>query len=272
MIRDRRDLRAAPRHGTLAPWSGASVTRPTPEVVIGPDRDIRLWGRGDVGRARVARLARSGALAGTRTVVSSAGTKAPETAAPLAAALGCAVLTRERMGENDRSSTGIPPPEAFERVADRVFAAPDRSVRGCESAREAQARIVAEVAAVLAAHPQGDVLFVGHGGVGTLRSCHLAGIAIGRDHDPMPGVGCVFEVLDGARPVHGWRRLETRLARAAAPDGCASAKGFRARGTTRAAQGSARSRRRHGAHQPACRSRLRRISTPATRAENGYGR
>ncbi|MCB1331582.1 MAG: histidine phosphatase family protein [Maritimibacter sp.] len=188
-----------------------------PQVEIDPARDVRDWSLNDVGRARVERLARSGALAGTRTVISSAETKARETAGPLAAALDCDVILRPDMHENDRSATGFLPPPEFERTADRFFAAPDESVRGWETARDAQARILREVLTCLAAHPEGDILFVGHGAVGTLLFCHLAGVAISRAYDQPAGGGAWFEAGDsqferrGAR-ISGWRPMESLLA------------------------------------------------------------
>ena len=182
-----------------------------PQIVIDPDRDVRLWGLSETGRARVERLAKSRVLAGTRTIVSSAETKARQTAAPLAAALGCGVIVRENMHENDRSATGFLPSEAFEQVADRFFADPDGSVRGWETARDAQTRIVAEVAAVLAQNPDGDLLFVGHGAVGTLLYCHHACVSISRDHDQIVGGGCFFDFTEGQAPEAGWRPLESLL-------------------------------------------------------------
>lgn len=183
-----------------------------PEVQIDPDVEVSDWGLNDVGRARTERLAASGALAGTVRVVASAERKAVETAEILAGPLGCAVEVRPAMHENDRSATGFLPPPEFELTADRFFAAPSESIRGWERAVDAQARIVAEVEAVLTvATGAGDVLIVGHGGVGTLLYCRLAGLAIDRRHD-QPAGGCYF-AFDAAdrRPAHGWRPLETLI-------------------------------------------------------------
>ena len=181
-----------------------------PQVVIDPSKDVRTWSLDDVGRGRVTALAVSGALTGTAIIVSSAETKALETARPLAEALGCELRIRERMHENDRSATGFLPPDEFERVADRFFASPDDSVRGWETARAAQRRIVAEVENSLRSAPDGDVLLVGHGGVGTLLYCHLAGVPISREHDQGPGGGgCYLEfAMDAPREVAGWRPME----------------------------------------------------------------
>lgn len=76
-------------------------------------------------------------------------------------------------------------------MADAFFAQPETSVRGWERACDAQARIVGRVDAHLERIiPQGArVLFVGHGAVGTLLKCHLAGWAINRRHDQPAGGG-----------------------------------------------------------------------------------
>lgn len=184
-----------------------------PQVTIDPDRDVMSWSLNDIGRRRVARLARSNLLGGTTVVISSAEQKALETARPLADALGCAFEVRERMHENDRSATGFLPPEVFERTADRFFAEPDASVRGWETARSAQRRIVGEVETCLRAFPGGDVLFVGHGGVGTLLYCHLAGCPISRDHDQGPGGGGCYIEYPSERPetVSRWRPMEALI-------------------------------------------------------------
>lgn len=179
-----------------------------------PARPIPDWSLNEVGKQRVALLAASGALTGTRHVISSGETKALETARPLAQALGCTLVIRAAMHENDRSATGFLPPETFEHVADQFFANPDHSVRGWETARAAQTRIVAQVQACLQTYPQGDVLFVGHGGVGTLLLCHLLGAPISRTHDQGPGGGGNYFAFQGhsARPGTRWQPLETLIA------------------------------------------------------------
>ncbi|MFV2054379.1 histidine phosphatase family protein [Aliiroseovarius sp. YM-037] len=179
-----------------------------PEVLIDPSKDIRSWSLNAVGLGRVNALAQSGALRGTNAIFSSGETKAIETATPLANALGCVLTIRERMHENDRSATGFLPPKEFEAVADLFFAHPDESVRGWETATAAQARIVGEVQVSLPDAPNGDVLFVGHGGVGTLLYCHLASVPISRKYDQTAGGGCFFEFSDEqTTPKTGWRPM-----------------------------------------------------------------
>ena len=184
-----------------------------PEVQIDSLIDIRHWSLNAKGRARVAALAASDALRGTRHVISSDEVKATDTARPLAKALGADLWIRPALHENDRSATGFLPPDEFERTADRFFAHPDESVRGWETARAAQARVVGEVHRLLSQIPvgddAGDVLFVGHGGVGTLLYCALAGLPIDRRHDQLAGGGCVFafDFPDGL-PHGPWAPME----------------------------------------------------------------
>lgn len=182
-----------------------------PQVLIDPAKAAPDWSLNAVGAARVAALAANpGALSATRRIISSAEVKALETARPLAKALGLSVEIRPDMHENDRSATGFLPPAEFEAVADQFFAHPAQSARGWETADHAQARILREVDACLSEPGQGDVLFVGHGGVGTLLFCALGGLPISRIHDQGPGGGgCWFGFdLADRKPHHGWQAME----------------------------------------------------------------
>ena len=127
-----------------------------PQVIIDPDKDVRNWSLSPQGAARVRALAGARALSQTRAVISSAEVKALETARPLATALSLTVQVRERMHENDRSATRFLPPAEFEAVADLFFASPTTSIRGWETAADAQTRIVEEVRNALNATPDGD--------------------------------------------------------------------------------------------------------------------
>ena len=182
-----------------------------PQVIIDPLKDVRKWSLNPVGSDRVSRLAaHPGFLYKTRRVISSDETKALETAMPLASMLGVDLEVRPLMHENDRSATGFLPPHEFEAVADRFFAEPTKSVRGWETAEGAQRRIVAEVDASLDGPQDGDVLFVGHGGVGTLLFCALSANEIDRRFDQGPGGGgCWFQFdLQTRRPLEGWKPME----------------------------------------------------------------
>ncbi|MCP3384930.1 phosphoglycerate mutase family protein [Bradyrhizobium sp. CCGUVB4N] len=180
-----------------------------PQVNIDPSIPVPRWGLSAVGKARTEAVTITGSLSGTTRVISSGERKAIETAEIIAAKLGVDVEVCEAMHENDRSATGFLVPDEFEAVANQFFGHPRISVRGWERAIDAQLRIVQEVERVLAHDRPGDVLLVGHGGVGTLLYCHYSGFAIARAHDQPAGGGCFFAFrLHDRRVLHAWRRLE----------------------------------------------------------------
>jgi broad specificity phosphatase PhoE len=180
-----------------------------PQVNIDPSIAVPHWGLSEIGKARTRAVTTTGLLSGTTQVISSGERKAIETAEIIAAKLGVDVEVREAMHENDRSATGFLVPDEFETVANQFFGQPQISVRGWERAVDAQSRIVREVEQVLARNTPGDVLLVGHGGVGTLLYCHYSGLEIARVHDQLAGGGCFFAFrLHDRRVLHAWRRLE----------------------------------------------------------------
>jgi broad specificity phosphatase PhoE len=180
-----------------------------PQVKIEPAVPVPSWGLSDVGRIRTEALANAGWLSKTTQIISSGERKAIETAAIIAGLLKVTVEVRDAMHENDRSTTDFLAADEFETVADQFFTHPLVSIRGWERAIDAQLRIVREVERVLARNRSGDVLFVGHGAVGTLLFCHYSGLAIDRTHDQPGGGGhCFTLVRDGRRVLHPWRRME----------------------------------------------------------------
>jgi broad specificity phosphatase PhoE len=180
-----------------------------PQVEIDPAIPVPSWGLSAVGRTRTEMLANAGWLFGTTQIISSGERKAIQTAEIIAGKLNVAVEVREAMHENDRSATGFLPPNEFEAVASKFFAKPFVAIRGWERAIDTQVRIVRQVEHVLARNRAGDVLFVGHGAVGTLLFCHYAGFTIDRIHDQPAGGGhCFAFAKDGRRLLHPWRRME----------------------------------------------------------------
>jgi broad specificity phosphatase PhoE len=182
-----------------------------PQVQIDPAVPVPRWGLSDVGRERTRKVAEALWVRRVGRILSSDETKAIETAEILAGAAGCRPEIVEGMGENDRSATGFLPPPEFEKAADWFFAHPDESFHGWERAADAQARIVAAVEKVLAGHDARiPILFVGHGGVGTLLKCHLGGRAIGRDADQPPGAGGNLYLFDPVtrRLACDWQKME----------------------------------------------------------------
>jgi broad specificity phosphatase PhoE len=184
-----------------------------PNVRISADIPVPLWGLSDRGRTRTAAGLDQQWLATTDRLVSSAETKALETAAIIAVKTGLPVEVREALHENDRSSTGFVPPDRFEVLADAFFAHPTASVEGWETSAAAQQRIVGATADLFVP-AKGDVLVVAHGAVGTLLLCHLFGFEISRSEDQVgadaaPGGGNYWSYDLTARTVlHRWRPFD----------------------------------------------------------------
>jgi broad specificity phosphatase PhoE len=180
-----------------------------PQVKIDPAIPVPSWGLSEIGRTRTETLANTELFSGTTQIISSGERKAIETAEIIGAKLNVTVEVREAMHENDRSATGFLQPDEFETVANQFFVHPFVSIRGWERAVDAQSRIVREVEHVLARNRAGDVLFVGHGAVGTLLFCHYSGFAIDRAHDQPAGGGHYFAFIkDGRRVLCPWRPME----------------------------------------------------------------
>ncbi len=164
-----------------------------PQIRIEPDVPVPRWGLSDMGIARSEKAAQCDWAKTLTRILSSDETKALETAAILARASGVEVEVLEHAGENDRSATGFLVPDEFEKAANWFFTNPEQSFHGWERAIDAQKRIVSTVSMVLERHdPKKPIAFVGHGGVGTLLKCHLAGLPIARRHDQPAGGGNLF--------------------------------------------------------------------------------
>ncbi|HEY0884177.1 MAG TPA: histidine phosphatase family protein [Ramlibacter sp.] len=186
-----------------------------PNVVVDPALPVPQWPLSDLGRSRVRAGLDQPWVRELTAIYTSAERKALDTAAILAAHVGLTCSVVEDLGENDRSATGFLPPPEFERMADAFFANPDESVRGWESARHAQQRVVAAVAQIVAGdRTSGSLAIVSHGAVGTLLYCHLSGVAIDRVHDqPSNGGGNYYSfVLPAGRPEHRWRPIDAPAA------------------------------------------------------------
>ena len=115
-----------------------------PQVQIDPSIPVPKWGLSQQGRTRAKYFASLPILNSTKTIISSAETKAIETAIIISDAIDVPVIIREKTHENDRSATGFLEPNEFERVADLFFSKPLESVLGWETATHAQSRIVTE--------------------------------------------------------------------------------------------------------------------------------
>ena len=185
-----------------------------PEVVIDPVVPVPEWPLSDLGRKRTERFAASLSGVPFAAIWSSAERKARDGAEILAGRLAVSHQIDCELGENDRSATGYIAPPVFWEVVEQFFGRPDESIRGWETARAAQARIVRAVDRVLGAtRADGLVLVVSHGGVGRLLMAKLQDLPIGREsRPPLEGGGCWMTIdRSTGRLGSGWRTLEDDL-------------------------------------------------------------
>lgn len=181
-----------------------------PEVVVDPLIPVPQWRLSPRGVGRVHLMLEQDWVADIGHIVASEERKAMDMAELLAGHLGLSYVTRADLGENDRSATGYLPRGEFETTADLFFEHPDRSVRGWEPARAAQARIVGAIDDISKAAPHVNMAVVAHGGVGALLLCRLKGVPISRAEDqPGEGGGNFFVFRrDDRSLLQGWRPID----------------------------------------------------------------
>lgn len=179
------------------------------QVEIDPDRPVPDWPLNALGRSRHEAFCDHPVLQGIGSVYCSDERKACDGAEIHSARLGLVPKVVTALGENDRSATGYLPPLQFEEMADAFFANPDQQVRGWESARAAQARVVAAVRTLAELDPgPRDILIVSHGAVGTLLRCACRGRAISRSDDQPTSGGSYFVIqLPGWTTDPEWRTI-----------------------------------------------------------------
>jgi broad specificity phosphatase PhoE len=206
-----------------------------PDVVKSPDVPVPRWPLSARGRERMTAMLARPWVSSVGAVYCSAEQKALDGAAILAGHLGLTPVVVPELGEVDRSSTGYLPEEEHAAAARLLFERPDESVRGWETARHAQARIVRAIEGVLQyAGEQGgrggqvveteflgrnsvskrppaqDIAIVAHGAVGTFYLCHLKSVPISMDEAQPGRDGGHYYCFDAPtrRLLHGWTRIE----------------------------------------------------------------
>jgi broad specificity phosphatase PhoE len=185
-----------------------------PEVDIDPTLPPPQWRLNATGRARATAFARRRLFPTGTPIIASPEPKALETAQIIAAATGASIETGAAFRESDRPGTRYLPREEFEVLIAALYAVPDASDAGWETAIAAQRRIVAAVAAAAASHAdERSLVFVGHGTVGTLLKCHFGRLPIARAEDQRkmaaPGGGNCFAFdLQTGQLLSDWQSFE----------------------------------------------------------------
>jgi broad specificity phosphatase PhoE len=140
------------------------------------DAPAREWPLSDEGRRACEEFAGRLAAYQVTAIISSAETKARETAASLAASLGLTPGVDADLNEHRRDNAPYLGRPVFEAAIRRLFAEQDMLVFGQETAMQAYTRFAGAVQRALAAHPIGDVALVTHGTVMTLYADRHAGV------------------------------------------------------------------------------------------------
>ncbi len=179
-----------------------------PEVLVDKSVPVTHWDLSPKGLERLGKLLEKPWINDLNSVYSSNEQKAMTAANRIAERLILPVTYMEELGEMDRSSTGFLEPTEFEATADAFFANPNISIRGWESAVDAQKRILRTVEEILKKSTDGqNIAIVSHGGVGSLLISHLKGVPISRSED-QPGQGHYFVFEKSTRRlVHAWQSI-----------------------------------------------------------------
>ena len=181
-----------------------------PDVVVDPQTPVPDWALSQRGIARMRAGLAQPWIAQLKAVYSSAERKARDAAGVICERLGSPLRVVPDLAEVDRSATGYLPHAEHEATADAMFANPDVSARGWETARHAQARIVAAVEELISTdRTQGGIAIVSHGAVGAFLLCYLQNQPIARAHDqPGSGGGNYFAFRVPGGLMHGWQRFD----------------------------------------------------------------
>jgi broad specificity phosphatase PhoE len=185
-----------------------------PEVDIDPTLPPPQWRLNATGRARATAFAERRLFPTGTPIIASPEPKALETAQIIAAPSGANIEAGAAFRESDRPGIGFLLPAEFEARLAALYAVPDASAVGWETAIAAQNRIVAAVTAAAAARAgEPTLVFVGHGTVGTLLKCHFGRRPIARAEDQRrmaaPGGGNCFAFdLQTDRLLSDWQSFE----------------------------------------------------------------
>ncbi len=185
------------------------------QIRVDPAIPVRDWHLSDEGRARVLRVVNAPWVSRVTGVIASSEYRTIETAHIFAARRDLPVEVHPEIDDSARPLCDFLSVMELDRTVDAFFAQPAESARpGWETAADAQRRVAAGIDALLDARADdpGDLLIIGHGRIGTLLLCHLAGLPISREHfQPTPG-GNLFAFDRASRKLlFRWRTVAVPL-------------------------------------------------------------
>lgn len=181
------------------------------DVIIDAEIPITKWQLSATGIQRHTAFNHSTQLTNVQHIYCSDEQKAIDGAGILSEHLDLETVILPELGEMNRSSTGYLPREVFQQVVNEFFAKPNQSIRGWESASDAQDRIHNAVLNIIHAHKNhtGDIAVVSHGGVGALLLCKLLNTAISIEFDQTNDNGGNYFVIDtnNLSVISGWQSI-----------------------------------------------------------------
>ncbi len=161
---------------------------------VDPSIPVRDWHLSDEGRARVLGVANQPWMTRVTRIVAPSEARSIEAAGIIAHRRSLPVSVNPGFDDSGRPLVDFLPVAELDKVIDAFFANPGSCARpGWQTAAEAQRRVVTALGGELAAKTDtGDLLILGHGRIGTLLLCHLAGLPISREHFQATGGGNLF--------------------------------------------------------------------------------
>jgi broad specificity phosphatase PhoE len=135
---------------------------------IDPEVPSKRWRLSRAGRASSRSLANRLKDFEIATIVTSVESKAKETGEIIADELGILCLVRQGLQENDRQGVEIVDEDAYRALIAKVFAQPDRTVMGRETAHMASDRFHRAILDALGEAPGETIAVVAHGVVMSL--------------------------------------------------------------------------------------------------------
>lgn len=179
------------------------------DIIINRAIPVPDWSLSERGKRRHQHFNQTNQISDVTSIYCSDEKKAKDGAEILAKHVGVKHCIVQDLHENDRSATGFLEPDEFQQVADQFFAQPKMSVRGWETAIDAQLRIVNCVKNIIDLNrDQGDIAIISHGGVGALLLCYILNEQISREFDqPANGGGNYFCFDEGWQMISQWSSI-----------------------------------------------------------------
>lgn len=182
-----------------------------PDVVIDPEIPVPRWPLSERGRERMKTLLAKPWINSLGSIYCSTEQKAIDGAAILTEHLSLGYEMVQGLDEIDRSSTGYLPHAEHATTAASFFADPERSIRGWETARNAQQRIIDTVEGLFEKDSGSkNIALVSHGAVGVLYLCRLKQCPISAAEGPAGANGGSYYCFEATSKalVHGWQLID----------------------------------------------------------------